>query len=284
MQRRLLSITLPVAALAVPLLYASAAHAGVGACGDIHVEASAECELKAGIECEAQCEPVNLTAQCAAELKVTCENEGGCNLGVEAECSGSCMADCSAECEISPAQFDCKAECFAQAEAEAEGRCSTGDNECFASAQATAEAECSASCDFEPGELDCESACEASCEGSCIAQANFDCQIECQNDSYAECQAELEGGCRAECETEDGGLFCDGQYVDHGGNLEECVNSLRALLNIEVSGYARCGNGKCEAGGSASFSCAVDESGRTMGALWMAGLFGLLPFLRRRNT
>ena len=46
--------------------------------------------------------------------------------------------------------------------------------------------------------------------------------------------SELSGGCEAECESPEGALFCDGQYIDHGGNLEECIASLKALFDIDV--------------------------------------------------
>ena len=36
------------------------------ACGDIHVEASAECTIETGIECTAQCEEFKFEASCAA--------------------------------------------------------------------------------------------------------------------------------------------------------------------------------------------------------------------------
>lgn len=279
---RALKFLLPSLAFVAPLAWASAAHAGIGACGNIHVEASAECEVSVGLECEAQCEPVAFEAQCAADLYVGCD--GQCNANFEASCAGSCEVDCRAECEVDPGRFDCRASCFAEGRASCEGRCA--DSECHASCEAALEAECSGQCDLVAPDVDCTGQCQASCQGYCQAEANLDCQIECQSSGYVDCQAELTGGCRAECER-DGALFCDGQYVDHGGNLEECIDSLRALLDIEVTGYAEgsCGNGRCEGEAGGSVSCAVDPTGR--GAMGMGAMvllmLGLGGIARRRR-
>jgi len=276
----------PAIAFAAPMLMAAQAHAGIGACGDIHVEAEAECEVKAGIECRAECEPIAFKAECAAELYVQCALPDQCSAELSAECSGSCMGECTGRCEVEPAQFDCRADCVANARAEAMARCGTGDNECIASAEATFEAECSASCNIDPGSIDCEAQCQASCEGSCTAEANVDCQIDCQSEGYVDCEAELTGGCEADCDA-DSALFCDGQYVDHGGNLEECVNSLRGLINARVEGYAEaeCGNGKCEASAGGSVSCAVNPERGGFGAWWLFAGLGVagLTFRRRRD-
>lgn len=274
-------VLLPSLAFLAPLAWAGPAKADLGACGNIHVEASAECEVLVGAECEVACEPVSFEAQCAADLYLGCE--GQCQGSIEVGCSGTCEADCSAQCEVDPGRFDCQASCFATGRSSCEGRCS--DSQCFASCEATLEAECSASCDVELPEVDCSGQCQASCQGYCQAESDLQCQIDCQAGGYVDCQARLEGGCLAECDV-DGALFCDNQYIDHGGNLEECIDSLRALLDIEVTGSASgsCGNGRCEGEASGSVSCSVDPEGRElpMGALavFMLGLGGLL---RRRD-
>lgn len=279
--RTTLKLLLPSLAFVAPLAWAGAAHAGIGACGNIHVEANAECEVLLGAECEAACEPVAFQAQCAADLHLGCE--GQCNANVEASCTGSCQGSCEAECEVDPGSFDCRASCFADGQASCEGRCA--DSECHASCEASLEAECSGRCEIVPASADCSAQCQGSCEGSCQAEANVDCQIECQAGGYVDCQAELTGGCRAECDV-DGALFCDSQYIDHGGQLEECVASLRALLEIEVTGYAEgsCGNGRCEGEAGGSVSCAVGPEGRSplgVGALVLL-MLGLGRVARRR--
>ncbi|MCA9708156.1 MAG: hypothetical protein KDK70_20055 [Myxococcales bacterium] len=280
--RTSLKFLLPSLAFAAPLAWAGAAHAGLGACGDIHVEASAECEVRVGAECEASCEPVAFEAQCAADLHASCD--GQCQGQITAGCNATCETDCRGQCDVNPATFDCKGSCFAEGRSSCEGRCA--DSECQASCEATLEAECSGQCDLvDPGSATCEGQCQASCEGYCQAEANVDCQIECQAGGYVDCQSQLSGGCRAECSKPEGALFCDSQYVDHGGNLEECVESLRALLNIEVSGYAEgsCGNGRCEGEAGGSISCSVAPDGRTTLGLGTLALLVLGIGRRRRR-
>ncbi len=280
-------LALFMAGLLAPLAIAQTAHAGIAACGNIHVEAEAECEVRGGIECEGMCTPLSVRAQCAGDLAIECR--GGCEgeLSVEAECSGSCNADCMAECEVDPPSFDCRGSCFADCQARAEASCGTGDNECFAAAEGSCEAECSVSCQAEPGTADCAATCEGSCNASCSAsgQAYFDCQVECQRPQFPSCETEIRGGCRVACDTEQGALFCDGSYVDHDGNLEECLDSLRGLLDIMVSGSASCSGNSCEAEGAISCSCtASDAQSDAMGgtAVFLGGLF-LFGLSRRRN-
>jgi hypothetical protein len=123
-------------------------------------------------------------------------------------------------------------------------------------------ASCEGKCDVELPEADCDAGCEASCEGSCEADANFDCQLNCQARGYGECETDVQGGCDVACETEEGALFCDGEYIDHGGNLEECIAALRAKLNIKVEasamGSSSCEGGSCQAEGSANAKVTSD--------------------------
>jgi hypothetical protein len=104
-----------------------------------------------------------------------------------------------------------------------------------------------------------------------------------------DCKASLQGGCEGQCDV-DGALFCDGNYVDHGGNLQGCIDALKAALNIEVSGYANanCEGGTCEAEAGVNCSaCAVapgwsspiDE--RALAALGLG--LGLAMAARRRR-
>jgi hypothetical protein len=273
------------------LLVAShAAHAqGLDSCGDIHVEAEAMCELvPPGAQCEARCTPISVEAACAAKLQVECEGE--CSATASVDCSGQCYADCTGPCEIDPGKFDCRAQCQADCSASCSGKCS-GDNngaECEGACQATCDANCDASCDVELPEVDCDRKCEAACEGSCEAEAEADCQIMCQGDAYADCEFEVQGGCEAECKTQEGALFCDGSYVDHGDNLEECVNAIEAVINANVKGYAEgessCENGSCMASGKAGVSCSALPGTRESGAaaLSLLALVGLVLARRRR--
>lgn len=259
------------------------ARAGIEACGDIHVEASAECEVMVEGGCEAQCEPFRMEAACAAELYAECQ--GQCEASASAECTGSCEADCQAQCEVDPGTFDCRASCEGDCQASCDGRCSSDDSECRASCEAACSGECDARCEVEPPEASCDARCEASCEGSCQAQASLDCQIDCQAEGYVDCEARLQGGCEAECREPEGALFCDGQYVDHGGNLQECIDALENLnITVEGSASGRCANGRCEGEASGSVGCVVAPSrGNPAGPLALSALVLLLTALGRRR-
>ena len=280
-------LALFAAGLLAPLAIAQTAHAGIAACGNIHVEANAECEVRGGIECEGMCTPVTVRAQCAGDLAWECR--GGCegNLEVDVECSGSCNTDCMAECEADFEAFDCQGSCFADCEASARAQCSTGDDECFAAAEGSCEAECEVSCSPPSARVDCSASCEASCNASCSAssEAYLDCQVDCQRPQFPSCEASIQGGCEVACETEQGALFCDGNYVDHDGNLEECLDSLRGLLNVMVSGSASCSGNSCEAEGAISCSCTASDAQQDMqgGALFVLGGLFLFGLSRRRN-
>lgn len=256
--------TLALAASA--LLLSGQAHAGIEACGNIDVSAQAECEMRLEAECMVACEPLQFRAACSAELYADCD--AMCDGTFSAECTGACQGGCEAECDVDPGSFDCsatcqgncEADCSASCEAEASG--SEARAKCEASCSATCDGECEASCEGTPPSAECEAQCGACCQGECNAEVNIDCQIACQADLYAGCESEISGGCEADCQAPEGALFCDGQYVDHGGNLEECVASLKAVLDIEVDGYAygeaECMGNTCTASGEAgaSVSCA----------------------------
>jgi MYXO-CTERM domain-containing protein len=115
-----------------------------------------------------------------------------------------------------------------------------------------------------------------------------ECQIDCQSEGYAECKAELSGGCEVECERGEAQIFCDSNYVDHGGNLESCIDALRAAGHVEARGssHAECSGNRCEAEaeGEVSASCAFapGETGGASGPLGLIGL-GLLGFGLRRG-
>jgi MYXO-CTERM domain-containing protein len=272
---RITQIVIGALALVTPLFTASEAQAAASleSCGNIHVEAEAECKVEVEGGCTARCEPVNFTAACAAELKASCD--GDCNVEASAECSGSCNADCMAECEVTPAEFNCTASCQADCSADCSGRCAADSDsaKCEASCKATCSGDCDASCNVTPPEANCEAKCSASCEGSCKAEANVDCQIDCQADGYVDCEAELTGGCETQCSKPEGALFCDGQYVDAGNNLEECFAALKAIFDIDVdaSGSASCEGNTCMAEGEVSCNCTADGAGD----LELAGKMGL---------
>jgi MYXO-CTERM domain-containing protein len=205
---------------------------------------------------------------------------GECTGEVTATCQGSCdISGCEARCNVEPGRFDCSAECVGRAEAECSAKCQAEANqgECRAACKATASGECDAACDVQPATADCQARCEAACQGECRAESSVDCQVDCQSSGFASCKADLRGGCEGQCTSEEGALFCDDNYVDHGGNLQSCIDALRAELQIEVSasGSAECVGNECTAEGEASCNCSTPGAagGATSGAL--VGILGL---------
>jgi MYXO-CTERM domain-containing protein len=283
------AVILFTAPLAAALCLAAAphpAHAGIDACGDIYVEASAECELvPPGADCDVRCTPISVQATCSAELYVSCSGE--CTGTATVECTGACEADCQGQCEVDPGSFDCSANCQVGCEADCSGTCATGDAgaECRASCQATCSGQCDASCSGTPTSADCEAKCQARCDGSCTAEANFTCQIDCQSEGYATCTVDAQGSCNTHCETQEGALFCDGEYVDYGDNLDDCVLALKDLLDIEVEGYAmaECHDNSCEAEAGGSVGCQVAGGGGASGLFTLLALF-LFGATRRRRV
>jgi hypothetical protein len=288
-----------VLAVAAVWLTPRTAEAGLDACGDIHVEAQAECTVVApGVQCEAMCEPISVRAACAAKLAAECR--GGCKDLPSIDCKGSCQASCSADCDVDPGKFDCKVACEAECSGGCAAQCEANSDRasCEAACEGSCGASCDGHCDVELPEADCDAGCEASCEGSCEADANFDCQVDCQAEAQADCEVEVQGGCEGECKTEEGALFCDDQYIDHGGNLDECTAALRAALDIKVmtsaSGSSSCTDDQgCMAEGRAaakvSSDCAVWRPGghRRAGSLVLLGsgwVFALAVWRRRPRS
>jgi hypothetical protein len=272
------------------LASARPAWAGIEACGDIQIDAEATCTVEYEGGCELQCTPVNVEAACAAELQVDCRGE--CQVEADVGCEIACnVGECVAQCNIDPPSFECTADCNLRADARCNAVCQSNPNrtECNASCKATYSAECDASCQGTPGSASCEARCEASCDADCRAQASVDCQVDCQSEGYVDCKLEVEGGCEAACSRPDGALFCDGQYVDAGNNLEESIGAIEAALDItvEASGSADCEGNTCTAEGSASASCDIaepDGRGTPIAAFSaLLGTIGLMASRRRRR-
>ncbi|HEX4340442.1 MAG TPA: hypothetical protein VH062_31250 [Polyangiaceae bacterium] len=288
-----LSLHVSAAAVALSALFATVpAHAGISACGNIDVTADAQCEVLTSGGCEANCTPPKLEAACAAKLEVDCETM--CDEVPSVDCTGSCQTDCETECNVKPASFDCEGNCTATCQGDCSSKCKSSDNssECEAQCNASCSGECHGSCTGMPAEADCTGKCEASCTGSCKVDTNFDCQTSCQGQGFAQCQADLkEGSCDVQCKKPEGAVFCDGQFVDNGGNAKACIDALDAYLKAHVmvsaSGTSSCDNGVCEAEGTAKASCHCStparRSGSTSTAFAIAGVLGLLGVSRMRR-
>jgi len=281
-----LRFTLVCAALVATLLESRRAEAGLEACGDVHVEAEAHCEVEVEGGCVAQCEPIRVEAACAAELYAECD--GQCRADVSIECTGGCQADCRAMCDVDPGSFDCRIACNADCQSACSGSCDSNDSECRAACEGTCSAECDANCEITPPRANCEGRCEAACEGSCRGQANLDCQVDCQAGGFAMCEADLVGGCEAQCRRPEGALFCDGQYIDYGNNLEQCIDALEeqldAVVDVEGTASASCSQGRCEGSAEGSLSCAVAPTHGPGPAAWAVVCFLLLLAHRRRSA
>jgi MYXO-CTERM domain-containing protein len=97
----------------------------------------------------------------------------------------------------------------------------------------------------------------------------------------------LSGGCTAQCTQPSGALFCDGNYVDTGNNLQNCIDALNAYLHVKVDASASgsCSGNECQGQAKASASCAAapGEAGASAAAVF--GLVGLGAFgaFRRRT-
>ncbi|MRG94758.1 hypothetical protein [Polyangium spumosum] len=270
--------------------FASSADAArLDACNGIELSANANCEMRVSGGCTAACEPVSFQVQCAADLYIGCN--GQCTAMVDAQCTAGCTGGCEAECEVNPGSFDCSASCRADCGANCDAACAADPNSarCKASCEATCGGECDARCDVTPPDANCKAQCEACCTGSCDAKANIDCQIDCQADAFVQCEADLKGGCEVACQRPEGALFCDGQYVDVGEQIDSCVAQLESLLQVKVEGYARgdaqCSGGRCTAEGEAGVSCAQspgNTSSSAAGILGAIAAFGLA--LGRRKS
>lgn len=284
------SMTVTLAALG---FFTTQAHADLADCGQINVTAQAECEVvPPSAECEAMCTPLSVRAACSAQLAVECD--ASCDELPSVDCRGQCFASCEGQCEVDPGRFDCEATCGA----DCSGRCqaSCGANQvddrpgCEAECMGACGVSCQKSCDVELPQADCEASCEAGCEGSCKVETNIDCQVQCQADGFARCEADVQGGCEVECRGQQGSLFCDGQYIDHGDNLQRCIDALREIdvrVEGESSGDAECRGGSCRAEGQAraSSSCSATGPGGPAN-LWtlMALVAAMLAYmLRVRN-
>jgi hypothetical protein len=271
------------ALLAAPLV-TTEAHAGIDACGNIDIDAHATCKVEVSGGCVTHCQDLKFEAACAGECTPTCTKLP------EVTCTGNCELDCNTECTVNPGEFDCQGTCEADCSGSCEGSCASSDNktECEGQCKATCTSECSGSCSGTPPSAECSGKCKAKCEGQCKADLNMDCNLKCQGS----CSAKLEGGCETQCSKPEGALFCDGEYVDQGGNAQECIDAIEAFIkaHVDVSarGSAECAKGVCTAEGSASCSCSTPGRHKmaenTMyGAAAASGLLAMFAMARRKR-
>jgi hypothetical protein len=237
------------------------ARADLSDCGDINLEGEAQCTvIPPTASCEVMCTPISVRAACSAKLAASCE--ASCDKLPSVECSGRCVADCSGQCTVDPGKFDCEAACRGDCSGQCDAKCEANSDKatCMAQCSGACSVSCRSSCDVDLPSADCKGKCEAGCEGSCKVDTNFDCQASCQAKGYVKCEADIQGSCKARCKAKEGALFCDGQFVDNGDNLQMCIDALKAAFNAKVTvraeseGESGCDGGTCEASGSARVS------------------------------
>jgi MYXO-CTERM domain-containing protein len=278
----------------VGFLVPKVALAGIDACGDIDVKAEARCEVKTSLGCTAQCEPLNVQVACAARLQASCSGE--CTATADVSCTGSCTGTCQGQCTANPGSFDCKGSCSGTCSADCDAQCSgsasgsSAQASCKSSCQANCSAKCDAQCSGTPPSATCDAKCQASCKGSCDAKASAQCQITCQGRGEASCKTEVSGGCKAKCSQPEGALFCDGQYVDTGNNLQNCLDALNKILNIKVTASAsgECNGGTCEGRADVNASACNTSPGPTpplgAGAILLGAIAAAFVRARRRRA
>jgi len=211
------------------------AQAGIPECSGIRVEADAQCRLELGADCEAECSLGVYETACATHQYQTCQET--CTLPPEPACTDECTELCAEQCEVG-IEVVCHQNCFPECVDECAASCEAAEYtiQCRASCEATCDGECDHQCAMLPVDASCYTHCLECCGGSCNASANMDCQLECQDHTWEECEYELQGKCEAACDLE-GALFCDGQLVAAGSELQACVGALVArgveLLGLE---------------------------------------------------
>jgi MYXO-CTERM domain-containing protein len=101
------------------------------------------------------------------------------------------------------------------------------------------------------------------------------CQSQCQEQSYPQCKNDFVKTCTTQCGQPEGALFCDGSYVDVGGDLTACVDALNTVLNAKItvtaSGSSSCEGNNCTGNGTVKASCAASPSPASGGAIGALG-------------
>jgi MYXO-CTERM domain-containing protein len=269
-------------ALAALTLHTTTASAGIPECGGIRLEDAGNCEIRGEIECEAGCDDLGVYKKaCATKLHTVCRED--CTLLAEPVCEDECTTACASDCDRGiniTCIHNCFGECVGGCDAQCEGAADMA--QCRASCEATCDGECDIQC--EPVvDASCYQHCVECCHGSCGARANMDCQTTCQDKEFEDCEYELRVDCDASC-SGSGALFCDGEYVLSGDELNDCIQALiaRGIGALEFAGEVE---GKVGLGSeSASAGCQLGAPGGVpVGAAWWPFALGTAVFWRRRR-
>ncbi|MSP24491.1 MAG: hypothetical protein EXR75_04870 [Myxococcales bacterium] len=213
MTSRLLRIVSTLFAALPFTLAASVAQAEETPCGNFDFSAGISCSIEVDAGCTAQCTPFKFEVGCTGE----------CTATFTQTCSGSCGEACILECD--PDLLDCFKGCHTECDEPITKKCQKDPpkENCADVAVAQCDIHCKESCAVPPSS--CQEHCTSCCAGACTTDANYDCNLACF--------AKLEGSCSAQCSA-DGGLFCNGQYVN-ASDISACVTYL-ATQGINVTG------------------------------------------------
>ncbi len=258
-----LRLSYSLVVVAVIALTAPNAHAvAVEACGnfDFDLSSGLNCQIQVEGGCTASCTPLKFEAACT----------GGCSLTADSMCTDSCGAQCVSTCN--PALLDCFAGCHSECDAPTQAICEENGtrDDCEEMAVAQCDIHCNESCAVPPN--NCQEHCTRCCTGSCTTRVNFDCNLDCF--------ASVEGGCEAACTEPNGGLFCNGQYVN-AAEVEACIIALASEgveVDISARGTVTCDLSGCT--GDGSTGCSFTAAGG--GGVGFA-LLGLMFFYWRRR-
>lgn len=201
------------------------ASAGLPECGNIRFEGLSNCEVRLSAQCSASCSELGIyKTACATKLVQTCGPQ--CTLSANATCSDSCTVQCKSDCDNGInviCSHNCFAECTTTRDASCKGKADA--EQCAATWDANCDSECGAKCVTVDG--GCYQHCIECCDGSCTADANMDCQQVCQTNQIEQCKQEFRASCEASC-SGDGALFCNGEFIIAGSQIEACINALAA--------------------------------------------------------
>ncbi|MCC6748162.1 MAG: hypothetical protein IT371_10915 [Deltaproteobacteria bacterium] len=243
------------------------------ACGNVALGPSVQCEVEPpGVQCETRCTPVNMEVSCAKELFKECGPQ--CTFQVVEEEVQVCSSNCVTECEGNPGSFSCTASCGGKCAADCSAKCSTSANQsqCRASCNASCTGYCDVECKAVLPSMTCQQKCQPACRGVVVSRVNMDCQLKCHTvERYTNCSTRLTGGCKSHCRTNDGAIFCDGQFIEYANSFQQCLDALKKI-QIKVNIRAAIDVSGCAVGGAVPY-----------GTLGLVLVFAALLVWRRRD-
>ncbi len=265
-QRSLACLVFSSAALvAAPALADSSDN---GPCGNFDFSQGISCKIEVKGGCTAQCTPFKFVVAC----------DGKCSAQATQTCTGACGTQCIAQCN--PGKLDCFNGCHEECDQPAIAECTkkNPNEDCVTQAKAQCDIHCKRECKIQPS--NCDEHCTRCCRGGCTTQVNWDCDYKCM--------AEVKGGCTAKCTKPEGGLFCNGQYVN-ASDIQQCIAHLATKgVNVDVSarGTLQCDLTGCKGDGQtnvAGCAAAPSANGGAIGAGALALLVAVSSALRGRR-